>query len=515
MRLISRHRLLLIVLGALVFRLALLGLVNFPGIADPNHYYNVGVRLVEGHGFTIDYIWQYNDRYAAVEHPDDYWMPLTSAIAASGMAVFGVGVHQALLPFILIGSLLPLIGYEAARLFDTSEDTRLFVAAAVALLPEFVLNSVRTDTTVPNTLLVGASVLLLTIGLRRGSRLALIGCGVAVGIAYLNRSENVLLLPAFALTLILYALAQRPIRWRYVVLIPLIAGLIALPWVLRTISINGTFSTPTTGNMFFLTDYNDHYLFDTHLTLQTYLASQTWGQIIGKRLFELAASIKITITTLDMFLPVAVIGGAWLLLRDGWRTGRDRWLLLAPTVLMLAGLFVFYPILVPFKSQGGSFKKAYLSLIPLLLPLAALALERAVADVRLRRGVMLIALLLLGLNAWDTVRLDENRNDSYLASVRSAVSVLRTLPNGDHATLMTQDPFIFSYAGVPSVVFPLADRDTVYAVAKLYGVDYLMMPPARPALDPLASGEVSDPRFVPVANVPGTNFAFYAVEDVP
>ncbi len=516
MRITSRHRLLLICLGALVFRLMLLGLVDFPGIADPNHYYNVGVRLVEGHGFTIDYIWQYNDDYPAVEHSDDYWMPLTSVLAASGMKLFGVGVDQALLPFVIIGSLLPLLGYAAARSFTEHEDTRLFAAGAVALLPEFVLNSVRTDTTIPNTLLVGLSILLLTAGLKRGSRLALIGSGVAVGLAYLTRSENALLGIVLVATVALYALAKQPIRWRYGLLAALVAGVIVLPWLLRTYAINGTFSTPTTSNMFFLTDYRDHYLFDTPLSLQTYLASQTWGQIIGKRLFEMAASIKIMITTLDIFLPVALIGGAWLLVLDGWRgQARERWLTIAPTLLLLAGLFAFYTLLAPFKSQGGSFKKAYISLIPLLLPLAAYGLERAVTDPRLRRGVMIIALALLGLNAWDTVRLDASTNRAYLASVQQVAVVLDTLPNGADATLMTQDPFILSYAGIRSVVFPFADRDTIYAVAQRYGVDYLLLPSDRPALDSLLTGAETDPRFVPVTGVAGTNYIFYAVEAAP
>ncbi len=86
MRLTSVHKLLLICLCALVFRLVLLQFVHFPGIADPNHYYNLGVRLVEGHGFTIDYICQYNDNYPTIEHADDYWMPLTGVLPAATMA---------------------------------------------------------------------------------------------------------------------------------------------------------------------------------------------------------------------------------------------------------------------------------------------------------------------------------------------------------------------------------------------------------------------------------------------
>ncbi len=525
MRITSVHKLLLICAGALVFRLLLLQFVHFPGIADPNHYYNLGVRLVEGHGFTIDYIWQYNDLYAAVEHPEDYWMPLTGVLAALPMRLFGVGVTQALLPFVLLGSLLPLVAYWAARLFGAQEDTRLFVAAAVAALPEFVLNSLRTDTTIPNAILLGACLLLLTDGLRRGRWLSFALSGVAAGLAYLTRSENALLLPMLVVLLVAYrvsARAQRaaPLqgtihgvrRSLYWLLIPLIAVLIALPWSLRTLSVNGTLSTPTTSNMFFLTDYYDHYLFDKHLTLESYLASQTPGQIIGKRLFEMAASVKIMITTLDLFLPIAVLGGALLVLRA---RDRERGLALAPALILLGGFFVFYTLFAPFKSQGGSFKKAFLSLIPLLLPLAAYALERAITDARLRLGTMALVVALLGANAVDLVRLDAQQASSYLNVIETMAARATRLPdtNGDgKLVLMAEDPFIIRYAGISSVMFPNEDRDTVIAVAQRYGVDYLLMPANRPSLNGLMTGEVVDPRFVFVASVPGTHYSFYALD---
>ncbi len=515
MRLTLSRKLLLICFGALIFRLALLQFVNFPGIADPNHYYNMGVRLVEGDGFTINYIWQYNDNYASIVHPDDYWVPLTGILAALPMKFFGIGVHQALLPFILIGSLLPALAYAAARQFGSAEDTSLFAAGAAAFLPEFVLNSLRTDTTMPNALLVCASILLLTYGLKRGRWLAFAGSGLLAGLAYLTRSENSLLLPMLLVTLVVYALLRQKSRWRYALLIPLVMGLVILPWVLRTYAINGTFSTPTTSNMFFLTDYRDHYLYDRQLSLQTYLASVPLSTIIGKRLFEMAASIKLMITTLDVFLPVTVFGGLLLLVQARLRE-RDRWLTLAPALILLAGFFAFYTLLAPFKSQGGSFKKADLSLIPLLLPLAAYALERAVPNTRIRIGAMVLVVALLGASAFDLVRLDAIANNTYLDYMHKMLAVERTLPdtNGDgQIVMMAQDPYIIGYLGIESVTFPNEDRDTVLEVAKRYGVDYLLMPPDRPSLDPLMTGDVSDPRFVPIKAVTGTNLIFYGIKD--
>src|SRR3990170_8986927 len=140
--------------------------VAHPGIADPNHYYNLGVRLVEGQGFTADYIWQYNDPPPSMEQAEVHWMPMTSLLAAGSMRLLGVGVGAALLPFVILSALLPAIGYAAARQLDLSEGASLFSAAAVAALPEMTLYALRTDTVVPAAFFTGLSILLLRRGLQ-------------------------------------------------------------------------------------------------------------------------------------------------------------------------------------------------------------------------------------------------------------------------------------------------------------------------------------------------------------
>lgn len=522
----TRDRALLaIVLLALAVRAALaLALVTFPGVADPNHYYNVGVRLAAGQGYTTNTIWQFNDDYAAVTHPDDYWMPLAAYAAGAALAVFGVGVHQALIPFIIAGALLPLIAYEAARQLGTGRGGARFAAACAALLPELVLNSVRTDTTVWAALATGAALLLFgraaaaDVPPRYRALLAL-GAGAAAGLAYLTRSEAALIVPACAAAIAMAAWLSGRARLR-TALLPLaitgaVAALVAVPWLARNWALNGSISTPTTANMFFLTDYNDHYVYNRSLGLDHLLANQTPAQIIGKRLFETAASLKIIITSLDVGLPVALIGGLALLLAT---RERDRLLALAPALILLAGYFVFYAWLAPYKSQGGSFKKAFLSLVPLLLPVAALAFERAISDRRLRAGAMAITLALLGANAFDTVRLDAAAASAYLGQVEAMAAAARALPDrtGDGAiTLMTQDPFIVAYVGFPAVVFPHEPRPIVAEAARRYGVDYLLLPAARPPLDALLAAPALDPAFTRVSAAPGTPFVFFAVEAAP
>jgi 4-amino-4-deoxy-L-arabinose transferase-like glycosyltransferase len=506
------QKLILIMLGALALRVACLVFIQHPGVADPNHYYNLGARLAEGDGFTIDYIWHYKQPPASIVHPDDYWVPLAGILAAIPMKLLGVSVQYALIPFILIGSIIPALAYAIARQFDCSEATSLFAAAASAALPEYVLNSVRTDTTIVNVLLVCSSLYLMTRGFQRGGVWNFVGSGLAAGLAYLTRNDSSLLLPVLALFLVIYLYRRQQPALRlfaYAAVTVVVAVLVVLPWLIRNQRELGTMSPPGLSSMFFYTAQAEDFAYDRQFTLQTMLASQTIPQLIGKRLFELAASVKLSYTALDVFLPVALYGGLILLVmaRD-----HERLVLLAPALIWLVAIFITYPILVPFKSQSGSFKKAFLTIIPMLLPLAGYGLEKAVANARIRGGVMILAVVFTGANGFELVRADARATNNYLAAMRSAVAVANTLPdtNGDgQIILMTQDPFMVRFLGLSSVMLPYEDRDTILKVAQRYHVDYLLMPPDRPSLDPIYLGDESDKRFVAVRAVPPTSYVFY------
>ena len=516
MRITSLHKLLLICLGALILRLILLQFVQFPGIADPNHYYNLALRLLEGHGFTIDYIWQYTVPPQSIAHPEEHWMPFTAVLAAIPMLLFGTDVRVALLPFILIASLLPILSYWGARQLDLSESAALFSAAALAVLPEFMLYSLRTDTVIPCAFFTCLSLLLLTHGIRHGGTFAFIGSGVMAGLAYLTRNDGILLMPTLVVTLLVYARWRKYVpefHWRGAILVPVVALIVVAPWLMRNLQTIGTLGSPETRSMFFFTNHSDHYAFGRHFTLETMLAAQTPAEIVSKRLFEMAAAVKVMIESFDVVLPVAIIGGLLLLLM---RRDRPRLLAIAPALILVFGVFIAYTVFIPYKAQAGSFKKAYMSLVPLLLPLGAYALERAISDRRIRLGTMGLIVALAGVNATDMLRLDAQAASNYLRLIETMAAHTRTLPdtNGDgEIILMAEDPFIIRFAGIRSIMFPNENRDTIIDVAERYGVDYLLMPPNRPALDGLLTGEAVDPRFVFVADAPGTHYSFYAIED--
>lgn len=522
---IRRPRVILacIVAAALLMRLALIGfVVEFPGVADPNHYYNMAVNLADGRGFVIDYIWQYSRAPEAITHPEDHWMPLTSAIAALPLALGGSGVDAALLGFALIGALVPLIGYALARQTGLSVETSLIAAAFCAALPEFVLNSVRTDTTIVAAALVGVCLFAFNRGLRGGRALWFIAAGMAAGLTYLTRSDGALLLPMMVVSVIVYALAGRrgggQMRERWLGLIAALAAFVVtiLPWLIRNLMTFGALGSAETDDMFFFTDHLDHYAYERAFTFSTLLQAQSWGQIVSKRLFELAAGGQMMIATSDA-LAALLIGGALLLVigaarRD--RQARERLLALAPALILVLGVTVAYAIFIPYKAQAGSLKKGWLMTLPALIPIAAYALEVVITDRRLRYGAAAVIVALLGLNAFQLVRTDQRAALGYLADIERVAALARDLPDvtGDgEIVLMTQDPYILAYVGLRTVMYPSEPQSVIQGVAQRYGVDYLLMPAARPALDPLYLRQQTEAQFEFVRDLPGTQYEFWRV----
>lgn len=505
----SHQILLAIVVAALALRIALaLAFIRVPGLHDPIHYYNLARHLVQGQGFTVDYVWHYSTLHDSIVHPDDHWMPLTGVIAAGGMLLGGVNVGAALLPFLLLGALLPVLVYALARQWKLSEGSALIAAAFALALPEFVTNSLHTDTTLPNMLLVGGTIYALNHGMQRGTARSFVIAGVLAGLAYLNRNDALLLLPMLVVLALAYRFFGReqraPGTLRNLWLVPLAMLIVVSPWLLRNLAELGQLGSAETSKMFFFADQRDHYAYGAEFTLSTLLERQTLVQIIGKRLFELAAAFKQMVVSLDLFLPIAVAGGGLLLLVR-WRSERERLLLIAPALILLLGTLVAYPLLIPYKSQSGSFHKAYVTLIPLLLPLAAYGLEQAVHAARMRRVIVVLVIFFAAANSFDQVRLNAAFNARYYSFIEALVRQVNDLPdvNGDgEVRLMTQDPYILSYHGVRSAMTPFSTRDALLEIAQRYGVDYLMLPAARPSVDDLYGGAEQDVRFVFATRIP-------------
>lgn len=503
---------LLILLLGFAVRLGLAATAPHPGIADPNHYYNLAQSLRQGRGFVIDYIWQYHHPPAGVTHPIDHWMPLAAVWPALAQSIFGGSVLAALLPSALAGGLLPLLSAHIAGRLGAGRAGRLFALAATACLPELILNSVRTDTTIFYTWFVGLALLALHAGVfpapprgkwGRGAFLFL--GGALAGLAHLTRQDGMLLAAVFACYLFIY---RRAIPWRQIWLLP--AGYLVVfgPWLLRNAAVLGEAMPSGVTRSLFLTTLIDQYSYAGTFSLQTYL-EWGWGNIVGKRLFEALASLKLMYALPGGVLSIAAVIG----LQDALRTTERRRLLALP-LLALAALFGFYTLFVPFLSQGGSFKKSYMAVLPFVIALGAAAVEHYVTEKRLRGVVMTMTCGMLLLDGLVLVKNDFAQTAAHLNSMQQVAETMRAAGDANddgEIIIMTQDPFMLNYLGFRALMLPNDSLDITLAVAARYRVDYILMPPARAALEPVYLGEQTDPRLAPAAEVPGTNMVLYRV----
>jgi len=496
----------LIILGGLVLRLFLLTYIHNPGLNDQNHYYNLGQRLVQGEGFTIDYVWHYSRLPEDIVHPIDHWMPLAGAVVAVGMTIGGETPQGALLLFIITGTLLPLLVYIFSKQLSPSENIALIATLLTAVLPDIVWNSLRTDTTILNMALITGAVILLNHGLRHSKWWGFIGSGFLVGLAYLTRNDSIVFLPMLIVLLVGYVLLGRKLTStraliQAIALVPLTFAITSAPWLIRNQQELGMFSTAESDRMFFMVDQRDHYAYGMELTLETMLERQTINEHITKRVFEIGAGVKQMGVSLDILLAIAVpIGIMWLLWKRDW----NRLLLVAPAIIWTGGILVAYPILLPLKSQSGSFEKAFLTIVPLLIPIGVLAIDTLIKNVQLKWGMIALAVVWMTVSSISVVQHETTRADTYYASIEKLVETLETMPDvtGDaEIRIMSQDPYVMSTFGYKSIMTPLATRENTIELARQYDIDYILMPAGRPMLDDLYLEKETDPRFILSAHI--------------
>jgi 4-amino-4-deoxy-L-arabinose transferase-like glycosyltransferase len=433
-------------------------------------------------------------------------MPLAGVAVAIGMTLGGETPQAALLLFVVAGVMLPLLVYVATKQLWTDDKLALMASLLTMVLPDVVWNSLRTDSTILNMVLMMGAVITLNHGLRRQRWWAFVASGVCAGLAYLTRNDSIVFLPMLLVLSVAYVLFGRRIVSVRVLLVSL--GLVPLafvatisPWLMRNQQVLGMLGTPEGSRMFFMVDQRDHYAYGIDLTLETMLERQTIQEHMTKRLFELGAGVKQMAVSLDVLLTVAVPIGLIVLL---WRRDWHRLLLVAPAVIWIAGILVAYPILMPLKSQSGSFEKAFLTMLPLLIPLGVFGLTTVIKNHKLQWGIILCATVWLMANSIHTVQRETDFANTYYASIQKLIDTLDTLPDvtGDgEVRLMAQDPYVISYFGYKSVMMPFATREDTLLLADRYAIDYIMMPPGRPALDALYLQQETDPRFALVAHI--------------
>ncbi len=510
-----------IVLGALLPRLIFLLISHHPGLWDPIEYYSLGVNLHAGHGFTLDYIWSFADHPAAVTHPLDHWLPLAGVLVAGAFAVLGVSVRAALVPFVLLGVVQSLLVDAFAGRIGASRSVRVFAALATAWTPWLFLSSLHTDTTTPFGVLAFASLAAVVLAITEDGRwLGL--AGVLIGLAMLTRNDGVMLIPAGVLGGAWIAWRKGICRVRWLHLIVAVAGvlLVLLPWLIRNQSDLGTPWPGSTAKSMFVTEHEDFYAYSKEISLHTYL-DQGLPHIVGKILFELAASVKLMVTLVELIFPVAIVGGLLDALGRWFLRTRGRGEAGGPDLLPFIPAFCFivltwgaYGVLMPYLSQAGSFKKAYLAMVPFLLIIGAQTAERYVKPRRAYWGMIGVTLALLLMNAVELTRADFKLNNTQQAMYEDVKGVLARLQADEdrEVIVMTRDPWaVHLVTGYRAVMVPNEPLDVILAAADRYGVTYLLAPVPRDAITVIDRGEATNPRLELVAELPKDRLRIYRI----
>ncbi len=457
-----------------------------PGYMDADYYYSGGLQLVDGHGFTEPYLWNYLDDPAGLPHPSHgYWMPLASLLAAAGAALFGpASWFAARTGFLLVAALIPPLTAALAWSFTTRHDLAL-TSGLLAVFPVFYLAFLPvTDTFGLYMLFGGLFFLVLN---RKSSALNPLLLGLLAGLMHLTRADGPLwLLIAFlAVLFILPKPSRGRLLFTFSFLLLTLAGylLVMVPWFIRNYAAFGSFLAPGGSKMLWLTSYDQ--LFSYPASQLTFAA---WWQsgiaaISKARFWALGINLERTLAEQGEIFLLPLIGLGF------WHLRKDRRVQLAGLAWLLT--LVAMTIVFPFAGARGGFFHSAAALQPVWWALAPLGIDRVIAWGSRKRGwnaaqagtvfrsglVALAALLTVviiygrvvgggGGSAWG----QENTSYSQIST-----SLREQGMTGEAIVMVANPPGFYLASGNPAIAVPDGDVDTLLTVARRYGAEYVIL----------------------------------------
>jgi hypothetical protein len=537
---------------SLVARLATSLLHPDPAYPDSFYYVAVARSLQAGNGFSLDFIWNFVDVGGQLPaHPrlpipsNAHWMPLASLVQLPFFAVLGVTPIAAIVPFALIGATAAPIAYLIAR--DASRThLEAFAAGLMTAMPGGITGFLGQPDNFTIFMPLGALGLWLCARGLRGQSLSFVLGGLVVGLATLARNDGLLLGIPFAIGWVLshvprgaFGLARQ--RDPAAVRLPLsaalgCAGLFLLvmgPWYLRQLLVFGSISpSAASGRILWIIDYSQLWSVVGHPSLGSFLA-QGWQAIAASRIAGFASALGLLAAAPFLFFLVPfVLWGAWRQRRSVWFT---PWRQYTVTLVLAAGLL--FAVHVPF----GTFLHSAVAIIPHAYVLALDGIAAAVAWVASRRShwnvaratvrFTVIAVVILWIAGGYSVIVETRAFAKEASRQRAAAEVLdREAVTGNR--VMSADPGAYKYySGLGGVVTPADPLPVVQAVARAYGVRWLVLErthivpsladvylgtvPASPWLvevyEPPADKEPIDPSSGRVDHGPLPAYRIYAV----
>ena len=517
--------------------------VVFPPSDASAFYLLTAANVVEGRGLEIDVLGSYWVPFPAVTHPShERRMPLTTAAIAAAFAIqrafsgawevaLDVGQWAGLILGSLLAPLTYLFGRRALPRGRSNRWVSLSAALLVAVNATLAYQSATGDGSALFALLaVGA----LAVAVRQpGERGGYLGAGMLVALAYLTRTDGLLLLLAIPLAWWLLPIPARAAvdlpdtpagrlaweKWprqqgerrdrplfvgpglRYLVDLGVAFALIVAPWLIRNYLVFGTLLPSSVISQAWLGNYVDNFNYLSHPTPQTWLA-QTWSVLLDQRVQALAHAGQVLL--LGTFpWGVLALPGLWLLRRE--------WSLFPSLVyglLLVFGLALVFPISV----LSGLFYYSFGAVIPFLALAAAYSIYRGsqlfgrkprLAAI-IGAAVTVVLLLLAGWQVMRTLPDVSERNLVEKAQFEAAAAWLsQNVAPG--AVVMTDQTHLLNYAsGQPTIALPGNEPpDSAWQAAERYGAHYLIVT-QQFGLYPGILTAQPDPRFRFVAEIEGS-----------
>jgi hypothetical protein len=454
-----------------------------PGSMDEDYYFAGGLRLVQGHGFTETYLWNFLDNPQSLPHPSHgYWFPLASILAAAGMFLTGQQTFFAgRLGFILVAALIPPVTASLAYSLTSRRDVSL-ISGLLAVFPTYQSVFLPTTENFGLFMLLGGLFFIL---FNRSDKKSIFVLGLVAGLMNLARSDGLLWLAVGCLGLFLKRYREKQ-GWpsflaSHLLLISIFfAGyiLIMAPWIARNLSVFGAPLTPGGSRVLWMTTYDDTFAYPPdRVNMQNWLAAG-WQSALSARweAFKLNFANTFAVQGGILLFPFIFIGV--------WRSRGDLRIRFASLVWL--GLFGIMTIIFPFAGSRGSFLHAGAAFQPLWWAAAVPGLDFLVGKARQRGwftpqafGVfraMLVLVMAILTTFLVYTRVVQGDWAAFDRSYRHAEQIL--LQNGASAqdtVVAANSPAYFVITGRSAVTVPSERPAVLQILARRFNAHYLVL----------------------------------------